>query len=62
MSTFKKMNTYHFRVKRMKIFEFEPTGNTACLLSEDNGNVHGSTVIFGKHFFILVGVWKSNGV
>ena len=27
---FKEDDTYRLRVKRMKIFEFEPTGNTAC--------------------------------
>ena len=27
------------RVKNMMIFEFEPTGNTACLLSESSGSV-----------------------
>ena len=27
------------RVKNMMIFEYEPTGNTACLLSESSGSV-----------------------
>ena len=27
------------RVKNMMIFEFEPTGNTACILSESSGSV-----------------------
>ena len=42
------------------IFEYEPTGNTACLLSESSGSVC-LTVNFGNSF-ISVGVWKSNGV
>ena len=34
------------RVKSMKIFEYEPTGNIACLIAEDNGNVW-----FNKNFW-----------
>ena len=43
------------RVKRMKIFEFEPTGNTACLLSEDNGNVQFNSN-FWNDFFLGKGM------
>ena len=34
------------RVKNMMIFEYEPTGNTACLLSESSGSVW-----FNSHFW-----------
>ena len=35
----------------MMIFEFEPTGNTACLLSESSGSVWFNSN-FWKDFFI----------
>jgi len=43
------------RVKRMKIFEFEPTGNTACLLSENNGSVQFNSK-FWNDFFLGKGM------
>ena len=42
---FKKIKTYEVS-KNMMIFEYEPTGNTACLLSESSGSVW-----FNSHFW-----------
>ena len=43
---FKEDENIPGKVKSMKIFEFEPTGNIACLVAEDNGNVW-----FNKNFW-----------
>ena len=48
------MNTCLRGVKRMKIFEFELTGNTACLLSEDNGMQFNQN--FWNDFFLGKGM------
>ena len=47
------------RVKNMMIFEYEPTGNTACLLSESSGSVWFNSQ-FWKKFHIGGGmeIWE----
>ena len=48
---FKEDDVVPGRVKNMMIFEFEPTGNTACLLSESSGSVWFNSE-FWKKFHI----------
>ena len=40
----------------MRIYEFEPTNNTACLIAEDNGNVEFNSSFWDKFF-----LGKNNG-
>jgi hypothetical protein len=44
------------RVGKMRIYEFEPTNNTACLIAEDNGNVEFNSSFWDKFF-----LGKNNG-
>ena len=38
------------RVGKMRIYEFEPTNNTACLIAEDNGNVEFNSSFWDEFF------------